>query len=398
VGLQWGDEGKGKVVDYVADSYAAVVRYNGGSNAGHTVVVGGTKHTFHLLPSGALKGKELLIGAGVAVDPVVLSEELSSLPRQGGGKLLVDTRCSLVSPFDKEFDGILEESRGESSIGTTRRGIGPSYAMRALRLSPRICDLLRGFDFAPLVSFYKKFGIEPGPLASWVEESKGLLGTLAGDVSGRLQELQDGGERMLFESSQGTLLDFLHGSYPYVTSTHTLATYAAVGLGVPSELTGEAMGVTKCYTTRVGGGPFPSEIKDPTADVIRSVGREYGATTGRPRRVGWLDLVALRYATRINGVKQIALTKLDVLAQATENKVCTAYNIQGSEISDFHRSLPHLAEATPVWEEPFTLVGANFDGTLPRAGARLIEYIEEELKVKVVLVSYGEERSKTLEL
>jgi adenylosuccinate synthase len=398
VGLQWGDEGKGKVVDYLAGAYDAVVRFNGGSNAGHTVVIGQSKHTFHLIPSGALKGKELLIGAGVALDPVVLAEELSLLPDEIKGRLLVDGRCSLVSPMDKELDGVIEGMRGESPIGTTRRGIGPSYSLRALRLSPRVADLLAGFDFGPQCRFYQKLSVDTAGLVAWAEDSRALLHTLTGDVSRRIVEINERGGGVLFEGSQGTLLDLLHGSYPFVTSTHTTSGYIPAALGIPPHMAGKPLGVAKCYTTRVGGGPFPTEIKGSLADSLRSLGNEFGATTGRPRRVGWLDLVALRYAIGLNGAKDIAVSKLDVLSQVNDSKVCVAYKHQGSETTDFQASLGHLGEVAPVYETPFSLHGARFDGNMPVEGKKFVDYLEKQLNVSVSIVSYGEERSNTIEL
>ncbi len=398
VGLQWGDEGKGKVVDYIAGKYDAVVRYNGGSNAGHTVVIGQRKHTFHLVPSGALKGKELLIGAGVVLDPAVLGEELALLPDEVRRRLTVDGRCSLVSPADKELDVVLEGMRGASAIGTTRRGIGPSYALRALRLSPRVCDLVSGFDFDPLNQFYRKLGVDPAGLVAWGDDSTKLLSDLVGDVGRRVIEVSEKGGSVLFEGSQGTLLDLLHGSYPFVTGTHTTAAYIPASLGIPTAFAGRPLGVTKCYTTRVGGGPFPSEEKGPLAERIRSLGNEYGATTGRPRRVGWLDLVALKYTIGLNGAKALAVMKLDVLSQVKEFKVCVAYRHQGSETTEFQASLAHLGEVEPVYETPFSLSGSKFDAGLPAEGTKFVEYLEDELKVKVGLVSHGEERTSTIEL
>lgn len=362
------------------------------------MVIGGRRHTFHLVPSGALKGKELLVGAGVAVDPVVLGEELALLPGETRRRLLVDGRCSLVSPLDKEFDGVLEELRGASAIGTTRRGIGPAYAMRALRLSPRVSDVIAGFDFESLIKFYKKFDIDTAGLLGWAEDSKRLLSPLEGNVSERVVAICDKGGSVLFEASQGSLLDLLHGSYPFVTSTHTTTSYIPAALGIDPSLAGTALGVTKCYTTRVGGGPFPTEIAGPMAENLRGLGSEYGATTGRPRRVGWLDLVALRYAIKLNGVKEIALSKLDVLAKLNDLKVCVAYRRDGTETTDFQSSLGHLGEVEPVYETPLRIHGANFDAGLPTEGKEFVGYLEKELQVKVKLVSHGEERSMTIEL
>ncbi|HEV2227238.1 MAG TPA: adenylosuccinate synthetase [Nitrososphaerales archaeon] len=382
----------------MAGQYDAVARFNGGSNAGHTVVIGGKKHTFHLIPSGALKGKELLIGAGVAVDPVVLGEELSLLPGEVKGRLVVDDRCSLVSPMDKQLDAVLEELKGSSAIGTTRRGIGPSYATRALRLSPRVSDLLRGFDFAALVRFYEKLSVDTAGLESWSEESRKLLAGIVGSASTRISAVTQRGGSVLFEGSQGTLLDLIHGSYPFVTGTHTTASYIPASLGIPPSSAGESLGVMKCYATRVGSGPFPTEVKGPIADNIRSIGNEYGATTGRPRRVGWLDLVALRYSIALNGSEKIVVSKVDVLSQIKEFKACVAYKHQGSESADFQSSLAHLDEVEPVYESPFSLHGARYDSGLPEAGKKLVAYLEKELRVSVSMVSHGEERSMTIEL
>ena len=398
VGLQWGDEGKGKVVDYLADRFDAVARFNGGSNAGHTVVIGEKRYTFHLIPSGALKRKELLIGAGVAVDPVVMEEELSLLPVEIRKRLTVDGRCLLVTPADKELDAALEKMRGSAAIGTTKRGIGPAYAMRALRLSPRVSDLIEGFDFGPAEAFYGKFGLSTSGLASWSENSRALLERLAGDSGARVAQICESGGSILYETSQGTLLDLVHGSYPYVTSTHTVSSYAPAGMGVSPSYAGEPFGVMKCYLTRVGGGPFPTEVGGALGDSIRSLGNEYGATTGRPRRVGWLDLVALKYAVKINGVKEVAISKLDVLSKVKEFKVCVAYTIDGSETTDFQASLPRLGRAQAVYGPQLTLKGAEFSDSLSPVVRSFVAYLEDELKVRVSLISHGEERTQTVTL
>jgi adenylosuccinate synthase len=385
-------------VDYLADGFDAVARFNGGSNAGHTVVIGESRHTFHLIPSGALKGKELLIGAGVAVDPAVLTEELSRLPKSARGRLLVDGRCSLVTPVDKEFDAKLEEARGSSAIGTTKRGIGPSYALRALRLGPRISDLFAGFDFGPLSRFYETYSLDSGGVSRWGEEARKLLEGITGDVGARVTEISKGGGDVLFEASQGTMLDLLHGTYPFVTATHTTSGYIPSGLGISPALSGEPLGVMKCYATRVGSGPFPSEIKGQPGEELRELGREYGATTGRPRRVGWLDLVALRYAIELNGVKEVAISKVDVLSKVKDARFCTAYRFRGAETGDFQKASGHLAEVEPVLEAPIPFNGATFDGALSKEAKRFVKFIEETLDVRVRMISYGEERSKTIEL
>jgi adenylosuccinate synthase len=398
VGLQWGDEGKGKIVDYIADDFEAVARFNGGSNAGHTIVIGGERRVFHLLPSGAPKGKELLIGPGVALDPVVLSEEVALLQGRGSKPdLLVDGRCTLVTPFERIMDAAIEEMRGARPLGTTRRGVGPAYAMRALRLAPRAIDLFsNNFDFNSARTFHRSLREPPPSLRGWLLVSRKVLKEKLGDVASRVAELNERGKAVIFEGSQGTLLDVLYGTYPYVTGSPTIANYAAAGLGVSRNA--DVLGVLKCYTTRVGAGPFPTEITGRLGEKIREVGKEYGATTGRPRRVGWLDLIALRYAARLNGVKELAISKVDVLEHVKELKVCIAYRLDGREIDDFYEALSRIEEVRPVYREVKPLFHAEMtDGRLPSAVESFIELLEDQLKARVRLVSYGEERSRTLE-
>ncbi len=398
-GLQWGDEGKGKIVDYLADDFDAVARFNGGSNAGHTIVIGGERHVFHLLPSGALKGKRLLLGPGVALDPLVFSDEIALLRRKGlNPDVTVDGRCTLVTPFEKMLDETLEELRGARALGTTRRGVGPAYAMRALRLVPRAMDLFGGrFDFDSARAFVRLMGRRPPNLRKWVAASRKALRGKLGDVASKVIELNEGGSAVLFEASQGALLDLLYGTYPYVTGSQTIASHAGSSLATPLSHT-DVIGVVKCYATRVGAGPFPTEIKGRVSRRIRDVGKEYGATTGRPRRVGWLDLVALRYAVRLNGVKQVALTKIDVLEHVNELKVCVAYRHNGRVVGDFYDALPEIDNMKPVYQEMKPFLDARMDhGRLPRVVESFIEFLEGQLKVRVKLVSYGEERSHTIE-
>lgn len=399
VGLQWGDEGKGKIVDFYADRFEAVVRYNGGSNAGHTIVIGGRTFVFHLLPSGFLKKKRLLIGPGVVLDPITLNEELNLVRREGGdANLLIDERCTLVTPFEKEMDVFIEGLRGSDPLGTTKRGIGPAYAMRALRLSPRAIDLVRGtFDAKSVTAFCGSFMKNLPDLGSWKQDSKKVLEGRVGNVGQEIMELNEGGHSVLFEGAQGVLLDLIYGTFPYVTGAHTIASYVPAGLGIPNSSLGDVMGVAKAYTTRVGTGPFPTEMIDETGETIRKEGKEYGATTGRPRRVGWLDLVGLKYAVKLNGVSELALTKLDILTKVKEMKICVAYSIDGEETASFSRALPELSAVKPVYQEMPSFFGVEMSGrSLPRIAESLVEFLEEELKVKVTLVSTGEERSATL--
>ena len=334
----------------------------------------------------------------MVLDPAVLEQELGLLPPSAKERFTVDGRCTLVSPLEKDLDAALEAMRGPSAIGTTGRGIGPAYAMRAFRLAPRASDLVSGFDYSGAEALASRLGVVPRGMDEWMSKSKKLLAGLVGDAAERVESICGRGGAVLFEGSQGTLLDLLHGTYPYVTSTHTTASYVAAGMGIPQALAGEPTGVMKCYTTRVGSGPFPTELSGPRAERLRALGHEYGATTGRPRRVGWLDLVALKYAVGLNGTRRVAVTKLDVLAQVDEMKVCTAYSDGGTETSSFLRALPRLGAVEPVYEEPFTLTGAKFGEGLPAQARRLVEYIEDRLGVKVAVASYGEERTRTVRL
>ena len=399
VGLQWGDEGKGKIVDFYADRFDGVVRYNGGSNAGHTIVIGGRTFVFHLLPSGSLKKKKLLIGPGVALDPLTLDGELRLVREEcGEADLIIDERCTLVTPFEKQMDAFIEGLRGGDALGTTKRGIGPSYAMRALRLTPRAGDLVNGaFDMRAAISFYETFMKDLPEIGAWKVEARAVLEGRMGDVGQEIMRMNESGRSVLFEGAQGVLLDLVFGTYPYVTGAHTVANYVPAGLGIPNGSLGDVMGVAKAYTPRVGGGPFPTEILGESGEMIRTVGKEYGATTGRPRRVGWLDLVGLKYAVKLNGVSELALTKLDILTKVREMKVCVGYSIDGAETSDFSRALPKLAQARPVYLDMPSLFGLELEeDRLPGPAEKLVEFLEDELEVKVALVSMGEERSATM--
>lgn len=400
IGLQWGDEGKGKIVDYHAGRFDGVARYNGGSNAGHTIVLGNRTYVFHLLPSGLLKGKKLFIGPGVVLDPITLKEELDLAQKEGIKlDLMIDGRCTLVSPLEKEMDAIIEKARGSKALGTTKRGIGPAYAMRALRVIPRAMDLVSGtFDLASAKALYSLFAKDIPDLTRWIESAREVLHGRIGDVGAAILELNASGKSVIFEGAQGVLLDLIHGTYPYVTGGHTLASYAPASLGIPAKSEGKVLGVAKAYTTRVGSGPFPTEISGRVADSMREIGKEYGATTGRPRRIGWFDLVAMKYAVRLNGVDEIALTKLDILTKVGEMKVCVAYRQNGREIAEFSSALPFIDKVVPVYEDLQSFLGLELTkAKLPRAVDAFVEYLERELKVKVSLVSIGEERTATVE-
>ncbi len=400
IGLQWGDEGKGKIVDYHAGRFDGVARYNGGSNAGHTIVLGNRTYVFHLLPSGLLKGKRLFIGPGVVLDPLTLSEELDLAKKEGIKlDLTIDGRCTLVSPFETELDAIIEKARGSKALGTTRRGIGPAYAMRALRVVPRAMDLASGsFDLTSAKALYSLFTKDVPDLTGWLKSASEVIRGRLGDVGASILEMNESGKSVIFEGAQGVLLDLIHGTYPYVTGAHTLASYVPASLGIPAKSEGKVLGVAKAYTTRVGSGPFPTEITGRVADSIREIGKEYGATTGRPRRIGWFDLVAMKYAVRLNGVDEIALTKLDILTKVGEMKVCVAYKLDGREVTEFSSALPFIDRVTPVYEDLQSFLGLELTrAKLPRAVDAFVQHLERELKVKVSLVSIGEERTATVE-
>lgn len=377
-----------------------MARYNGGSNAGHTVVIGTDRYRFHLIPSGVLKRKKLLVGAGVALDPVVLKEELALLSKKGiSADLTIDGRCTLVSPLEKEFDSHLEVLRGAGALGTTRMGIGPAYAARALRMSPRALDLFsKTFKLSHALKFYAGVLRSRPSIESWLKLSRRLLRPLIADVSSEIDAVNEKGGAVLFEGAHGSLLDLQFGTYPFVTSSLTIASGAAPGVGIPSGATGRVIGVTKAYTTRVGAGPFPTELHGKLGDKIREVGREFGTTTGRPRRTGWLDLVALKYAVKLNGATEIALSKIDVLSSVKETKVCVAYSDGGTESSDFYKFLGSFNRLRPVYHELPSLHGVRFDGGVPRPAVKLIELVEKETRAQVRLLSYGDERTRTVEL
>jgi len=400
IGMQWGDEGKGKVVDYISSDYSSVVRYNGGPNAGHTVYVGAKSFTFHQVPSGAFQGKELFIAPGVVIDPVIFSDEVRELKGIAGDvKLMLDYRATVITPADRELDRRIEELKGAESVGTTLRGIGPSYSSRALRISPTVEDILKD-KFNPGI-YGKLYSIDFEP-QSWIESSRRALKEYAGDVRDAILERLESGKSLLFESAQGTLLDPLYGTYPYVTSSHTTAGYAAVSSGIPPKMVNNVIGVMKAYTTRVGKGPMPTELLSRLGEAIRQKGHEYGATTGRPRRVGWLDLPLLRYSAEVNGIDEIVITKIDVLSGLNELKVAVAYRINGKEMERVRPSTEILESAEPVYEELEPIPEVNWKdvvrGNLPVQVNKYIDFIEDHLKARVSVISAGPEREMTLKL
>jgi len=415
VGAQWGDEGKGKIVDLLAQHSDAVCRYQGGPNAGHTIVAEGETYKFHHVPSGILWGKICVLGAGCVVDPEVLVGELDGLESRGVSSepVRISGNAHVVMPWHVALDRASERRLGELQIGTTRRGIGPAYADKATRLGIRVQDLLD-----PKI-LRQKIEVALGERNLWLERVYGArpleLETVAGRCEGFAARLRPyvadtsllvhnalrEGQTVLFEGAQGTLLDLDHGTYPFVTSSNPIAGAAATGVGIGPNRIDAVLGVTKAYVTRVGAGPFPTEIEGPDQARMRELGAEYGTTTGRERRCGWLDLVALRYAVRLNGITSLALTKLDVLSAFAELPVCTRYRLpDGSETvdfpahqSDFHHARP-VYEALPGWLEP--LEGVEEPSGLPRAARAYVELVERELEVEVSLIGTGAGRTEVL--
>ncbi len=416
VGLQWGDEGKGKVVDLLAANAHVIARFQGGANAGHTIIVGDKKYVLHLIPSGILHPDKIcVIGNGVVLDPFTFVEELRALGNQGviaDGRLFVSSACNLVLPYHKLLDEMSESERGGSSIGTTLRGIGPAYRDKVARVGIRLVDIYNSRVLREKLDYHatelqRHLGtIKDDPRANFgfmLEQLEALRPTFAPmmvDVSKKLNDFQREGKCILFEGAQGAMLDVDLGTYPYTTSSNTTVGGALTGLGVGPRLIDEVVGIVKAYSTRVGGGPFPTELTDEIGSRLREVGGEYGSTTGRPRRTGWIDLVALRHACRINGVDKIAVTKLDVLDGMTELRVCVSYELDGKTLNEIPLDPSHLERVRPVYREfpgwsGETTSQGRFDA-LPREAQRYVRFIADELGVGIKLVSTGAARTDTI--
>ncbi|HEY6150640.1 MAG TPA: adenylosuccinate synthase [Gaiellaceae bacterium] len=415
VGAQWGDEGKGKIVDLLARDSDLVCRYNGGPNAGHTIVANGETYKLKHIPSGILQGKECVMGAGCVIDPQVLIEELDGLESRGVSTKLVrlSGNAHLVMPWHRLIDSAGERRLGDLQIGTTKRGIGPTYADKAYRLGIRVQDLLdrkilrQKIEVALAeknVWLDRVYEEEPVELEGLVERHEAYaerLGPMIADTSLLVDQALRDDRHVLLDGAHGTLLDLDHGTYPFVTSSPTVAGGAAVGMGIGPTRIDSVIGVAKAYVTRVGAGPFPSEIRGPDQDRLRELGGEFGTVTGRERRCGWLDLVALRYAARLNGFTSVALTKLDVLSAFEELPVCVRYRLRdGTETedfpahqSDFHHCEP-VYETLPGWQEPLDELTNPED--LPDSARTYVELIEERLGVDVCLIGTGRERERVL--
>lgn len=418
VGAQWGDEGKGKLVDLMAEKADGVIRYQGGNNAGHTIVHGETTYKFHLIPSGILySGKPCMIGNGVVIDPVVLTGELDGLKARGIdlGGLKISANAHLIMPYHLMLDTAGEARLGKLQIGTTRRGIGPAYMDKAARLGIRVQDLLDekilkkkiAAALAPKKAQLRDWEKDPAlDLQSMTEEYLAYgnrIEQYITDTAKLVHTSLKAGGTIIFEGAQGAMLDIDHGTYPFVTSSNPIAGAACVGAGVGPTAIDEVWGVAKAYATRVGAGPFPTELENEFGEQLRKAGGEFGTTTGRPRRTGWLDLVQLKYAARINGFTHLTITKLDVLSGLGDLKLCTSYKTNtGAELDDFpyHQSVVHHLEAVyttkPGWDEDLTKVRSKED--LPQAALDYLAFIAEFVEVPVALVGVGPARDQIIEL
>jgi len=416
IGLQWGDEGKGKIVDALAKSCRYVVRYCGGANAGHTVVVGNEKFALHLIPCGFLhKGVMNVVANGVAFDPGVALEEISALGRRGialdASNLLISAAANVVMPYHKLEDSLSERQLGAGKIGTTARGIGPCYADRAYRMTAiRVADLVNPdalrkklqtilpIKNAILAALYQAQPLDAEKTAQEYVEYGRQLAPMVCNAGALLRRAVGRGERIMFEGGQGSMLDVDHGTHPFVTSSSVTACGVSPGAGVPPSAVGQVVGLIKAYSTRVGAGPFPTEQANPTGDRLRQRGREYGTTTGRPRRCGWFDAFAVRYAAELSGVFELALSLLDVLSGLKEVKVCTAYRAGGQVVQDYDPDAAAAAEPVyetlPGWAEE--LGDCRTFEQLPKAAQAYVKRIEQLAGRPVGVISIGPERSQTI--
>lgn len=417
IGAQWGDEGKGKITDFLAAKADVVVRYQGGNNAGHTVEVDDKKYKLHLIPSGILNDNALcVIGDGVVVDPEALIDEMMYLENEGVSvtpkKLVISDRAHLIMPYHKVIDSLSEKSKGKADIGTTGKGIGPCYADKHERSGIRMCDLLHPDAFKEklnanvitknkiIKALYDGEELNSSEIYTKYMEYAETIEKFVRDTTVVLYEALKSDKKVLFEGAQGTLLDIDYGTYPFVTSSHPISGGVCIGAGVGPTAITSAVGVCKAYTTRVGKGPFPTELENELGDHIREKGFEYGTTTGRPRRCGWLDLVIVKYGARISGLTDIAITKLDTLSGMDKLMVCTGYELDGKVIDYFPASLEDLARCKPVYEEmdgwdDSVQYAKRFDDLHGNA-KKYLRKIEEYTETRISIVSVGPNREQTI--
>lgn len=419
LGAQWGDEGKGKMTDYLAEDAEVVVRFQGGNNAGHTVEVGDRQYKLHLIPSGILYDDKLnVIGNGVVVDPKALFEEIGYLENEGVSvtpeKLIISDRAQLIMPYHKVLDELKEKARGKNDIGTTKKGIGPCYTDKVERCGIRVCDLLHEEVFEALLRenveaknayITKVFGGEALDVEEILADYKVYaekIRPFVKDTSVTVYNSIKAEKNVLFEGAQGMLLDIDHGSYPYVTSSNTTAGGVSNGVGIGPAMITNAVGIAKAYTTRVGKGPFPTELEDETGEWIRQNGHEYGVTTGRARRCGWLDLVIVKSAARVSGLTSLAVTKIDTLAGLDKIKVCVGYKLNGEVIDYFPASLEDVALCEPVYEEfdgwDNSVADARSYEELPENAKKYLKRIEEVTETRISYISVGPKRDQTMKV
>ncbi|WP_332635052.1 adenylosuccinate synthase [Halalkalibacter flavus] len=414
VGTQWGDEGKGKITDYLSEKAEVVARYQGGNNAGHTIVFGGKKYKLHLIPSGIFyKDKACVIGNGMVIDPKALVEELAYLHERNvdTSNLRISNRAHVILPYHLKLDIVEEERKGANKIGTTKKGIGPAYMDKAARIGIRIADLLDKEVFEEKLErnleeknrlfekYYEVDGFTKEEILEEYFEYGQQIAQYVCDTSVVLNDALDEGRRVLFEGAQGVMLDIDQGTYPFVTSSNPIAGGVTIGSGVGPSKINHVVGVSKAYTTRVGDGPFPTELHDEIGDTIREVGNEYGTTTGRPRRVGWFDSVVVRHARRVSGITDLSLNSIDVLTGIKTLKICTAYKYRGEVMEEFPASLKVLAECEPVyeelpgWEEDIT--GVKTLSELPANARHYIERVSQLTGIPLTVFSVGPDRNQT---
>ncbi|MCK8457429.1 MULTISPECIES: adenylosuccinate synthase [Sphingomonas] len=415
IGAQWGDEGKGKIVDWLAERADMVVRFQGGHNAGHTLVVGENVYKLSLLPSGIVRGTPSFIGNGVVLDPWALKDEIARLGAQGvtatPETLRIADTCALILPFHRDLDGLREDASGAGKIGTTRRGIGPAYEDKVGRRAIRVCDLAHLDDLGPQLdrltahhdALRAGFGEPPIDRARLIAELREIAGFVlpfAKPVWRDLNAARSAGKRILFEGAQGVLLDVDHGTYPFVTSSNTIAGAAAGGSGLGPSAVGFVLGIAKAYTTRVGSGPFPTELENETGERLGVRGHEFGTVTGRKRRCGWFDAVLVRQAAAVGGITGIALTKIDVLDGFETVSICTGYKLRGETLDYFPAHAADQALVEPIyetmegWQE--TTAGARSWADLPAQAIKYIRRIEELIRCPVTLVSTSPQRADTI--
>ncbi|GGK30240.1 adenylosuccinate synthetase [Caldalkalibacillus thermarum] len=414
VGTQWGDEGKGKITDYLSEKAEVIARYQGGNNAGHTIVFGGKKYKLHLIPSGIFyENKICVIGNGMVIDPKALVQEIQYLHDHGisTANLRISNRAHVILPYHLKLDAVEEERKGANKIGTTRKGIGPAYMDKAARIGIRMADLLDPEEFKCklehnlaeknrlLEKVYGTQGFAFKDIYDEYLEYANFIRPYVVDTSVVLNDALDAGKRVLFEGAQGVMLDIDQGTYPFVTSSNPIAGGVCIGAGVGPTKIHHVVGVAKAYTTRVGDGPFPTEIHDEIGDRIREVGNEYGTTTGRPRRVGWFDSVVVRHARRVSGITDLSVNSIDVLTGIDTLKICTAYEYRGQVIEEFPASLKVLSECKPIYEElpgwKEDITGVRSLDELPENARHYVERISQLTGIPLSIFSVGPSREQT---